>query len=300
MFLYAVTNLVNGKRYIGITNDFRRRWQEHRVGHGSKLIYQALKKYGIKNLNFEVICKGTEDYVKEMEVRAIRMLNTMAHSGYNLTAGGEGSSGWQASDATRKKMRDSHRGTTGQTMADATKQKIRESRLKYTGEKHPLASRVVVNGVSYGCIRDAAESLDVVYSTLCTYQRNLGTNVFDYPPKKEVFNVNGVDYNSRLEASKALGVSNATICNACKKAGSNTFEYYGRPKRSCHPRATKVIIDGIEYDCIKDAAKSLGVNYSTLRDAHQRAKSDTFTYNRGKSPKPKGGVSSPESNSKTL
>ena len=158
----------------------------------------------------------------------------------------------------------------------------------------------IVNGVPYECLRDVAEALDTPYSTLCAYQRGLSSKVFDYPPKKEIFTVNGVEYASRLEAAKALGVSNAAICNACKKAESNTFEYHGRPTGSQSHRARKVTINGIEYGCIKDAAESLGVNYSTLRDARRRAKSDTFTYQRGKSPKPTGGVSSPESNSKIV
>ena len=300
MFLYVVTNAVNGKQYFGISVDYVRRWQEHRCGHGSKLVYHAIRKYGIENLDFKVVCKGTEAYVKEMEVRGIRMLNTMAPSGYNLTEGGEGSLGVIPSDETRKKMRDSHKGTTGQKMSDATKQKIRESREKYTRGRHPRAANVVVNGISYDCLRDVAEALDVPYSTLCAYQRSISSDTFDYPPEKEIFTVNGVEYVSRLEAAKALGVSNATICKACKKAGSNTFEYLGRPKGNQHFKAKKVTVNKVEYGCIKDAAESLGVNYSTLRDARRRAKSDTFTYQRGKSPKPTGGVSSPESNSKIV
>ncbi len=131
MFLYVITNLVNGKRYVGIAQDYQRRWREHKSGHGSKLVYQAIQKYGIDNLEFTVVCKGMEDYVKEMEVKFIRELNTKAHSGYNLTDGGEGTVGCKPSDETRRKMRDSHRGTTDQKMSDATKQKIGETRLKY-------------------------------------------------------------------------------------------------------------------------------------------------------------------------
>lgn len=298
MFLYVVTNLVSEKQYVGIAVDFERRWAEHRCGHGSKLVYQAIRKYGIKNLDFKVICKGTEAYVKEMEIRAIRMLNTMAHSGYNLTEGGEGSTGWKASDETRKKMRDSHKGTTGQKMSDATKQKIRKSRSKYKRGRHSRAMKIVVNGVSYDCLRDVAEALDVPYSTLCTFQRGISSKVFDYPLEVEELTINGVVYANTKEASEALGVSWATLWKAKKsQGGSNIFDYQDRTCRGQkHFKAKKVIVNGVEYGCIKDAAKSLRVNYSTLRDARRRAKSDTFTYQRGKSPKSRGGVSSPESN----
>lgn len=299
MFLYVVTNLVNDKQYVGITVDYKRRWREHCTGHGSKLVYQAIKKYGIENIEFTVICKGTEAYVKEMEVRAILMLKTMAHSGYNLTEGGEGSPGVKLSNETRKKMRDSHKGTTGQKMLEATKQKIRESRQKYKRGKHPKATRVVVNGISYDCLRDVAEALGVTYSTLCTFQRGISSKVFDYPPEVEELTINGVNYVSIKEASKALGVSGGTLWSAKKRqGGSNVFDYHekGRIRGNKHHKAKKVTVNGVEYGCIKDAAENLGVNYSTLRDARRRAKFDTFTYQRGEAPKPAGGVSSPESN----
>jgi group I intron endonuclease len=302
MFLYVVTNLVNGKQYIGIAVDYERRWREHRSGHGSKLVYQAIRKYGIKNLDFKVICKGAEAYVKEMEVRAIRMLNTMAPSGYNLTEGGDtGTLGFKHSIETRKKMSETRIGKVFGPHSEATKQKIRETRAKYKRGKHPRATKIVVNGVSYACLRDVAEALNVPYSTLCAFQRGISSKVFDYPPEVEKLTINGVVYATTKEASKALGVSWTTLWTAKKKqGGSNVFDYHAKDCcGSKHFNAKRVTINGVEYGCIKDAAKSLRVNYSTLRDARRRAKSDTFTYQRGKSPKPKGGASSRASNSKT-
>jgi len=183
MFLYVVTNLVNGKQYVGIAIDYERRWREHRCGHGSKLVYQAVKKYGAKNLDFKVICKGTEAYVKEMEVRAIRMLNTMAHSGYNLTEGGEGSTGWKASDETRKKMSKAHIGKVCGPHKEATKQKIREVRVRYKREKHPRAAKITVDAKQYDCLRDAAEAIGMPYSTFCTQQRSTKSTTFSFQPK---------------------------------------------------------------------------------------------------------------------
>jgi group I intron endonuclease len=183
MFLYTITNLVNGKRYVGIAQDYERRWREHRYGHGSKLVFAAIKKYGIENFDFTVVCKGTEEYAKEMEVRAIRMLNTMAHSGYNLTEGGEGSTGWKASEETRKKMREAHLGKVCGPHKEATKQKIRESRLKYKRGKHPKATRIVIDVKQYDCLRDAAEDIGMPYSTFCTKQRSTKSTVFSFQPR---------------------------------------------------------------------------------------------------------------------
>jgi group I intron endonuclease len=179
MFLYVITNLVNSKRYIGITVDFERRWREHCAGHGSKLVYQAVKKHGIDNIKFEVVCKATEDYVKEMEVKFIASLVTIAYSGYNLTEGGEGSTGWKASDETRKRMSAAHLGKM-QPHLDATKRKIGESRRKYHRGQHPRARKITIDGKQYECLRDAAEAIEIPYSTLCVKQRKTRASAFNY------------------------------------------------------------------------------------------------------------------------
>ncbi len=199
----------------------------------------------------------------------------------------------------RKRMSEAHIGRVYRPHSEATKKKMSKTRQKYKRGKHPGATKVIVDGISYVCIRDAADALDVFYSTLCTYQRSIASDTFDYPPEKETFTVNGIVYASVKEAAKALGVSGTTLGLAKKKQGGlKTFEYHDGTCRK-GPRK-KVTINGVVYASIKDAAESLGVIYSTLRDARRRAKSDMFTYQRGKTPKPKGGVSSPGSSSKIV
>ncbi len=180
MFLYVATNLVNGKRYVGIAIDFERRWREHRSGHGSKLVYQAIAKYGIDNIKFEVVCKATEDYVKMMEVKFIHELKTIPPNGYNLTEGGEGSTGWKASDETRKRMSEAQLGKTQLPHSVATKRKIGATRKRYIRGKHPLATKITIDGHQYECIRDASENTGINYSTLCVTRRKAGSNTFVY------------------------------------------------------------------------------------------------------------------------
>jgi group I intron endonuclease len=193
MFLYVVTNLINGKQYVGIAAHPEQRKREHYSGHGSKLVWQAIKKYGKENLQFEVWYEADEAWIRTMECRAIVMLETRAPQGYNLTLGGEGCAGWHPSMETRMKMSKSRsgfrNGMFGRIHSEETRCKIR---IKATGRKphpktlailtgkigaeHPRARPVMVDGRVYGCIKDAALvtgiNMNTLYMRLRRYARS--------------------------------------------------------------------------------------------------------------------------------
>lgn len=89
--IYKITNLLNGKIYIGQTIHPERRWIEHKqkARHEQEKfpIHLAIEKYGEENFSFEVI-EWTEDYDNE-ERRLIKEYNSIAPNGYNIGAGGE-------------------------------------------------------------------------------------------------------------------------------------------------------------------------------------------------------------------
>lgn len=59
MVIYLITNLINNKKYIGKTNNFMRRYQEHfsesHTGEEQKVLYLAMKKYGANNFQMSII-----------------------------------------------------------------------------------------------------------------------------------------------------------------------------------------------------------------------------------------------------
>jgi len=90
-FLYRITNKVNGKQYIGITNDPAKRRKQHLSWKGqssSPVLRSAVEKYGNENFYFEVLVEGSKEYINELEVLAIDNYVTTAPSGYNLQSGG--------------------------------------------------------------------------------------------------------------------------------------------------------------------------------------------------------------------
>jgi hypothetical protein len=95
-FVYSVTNLVNGKVYVGCTkNPAATRWSQHvsRAKKGSLCpLHQAIRKYGKTTFKVEVVAsvEGSYDDLLVAEIRQIEAHDCIAPKGYNLTKGGEG------------------------------------------------------------------------------------------------------------------------------------------------------------------------------------------------------------------
>lgn len=90
--IYIVTNKANGKQYVGISKDFKRRWNEHLSANGSApALHSAIKKYGADGFVFSHICDAFDfEAACDLERMLIQQHNTKAPHGYNLTDGGEG------------------------------------------------------------------------------------------------------------------------------------------------------------------------------------------------------------------
>ena len=100
--VYKVTNLINGKMYVGKTYNFEKRKREHFYDIDNGLpFHRALKKYGVDNFKWEIIDTATsEEDVKKKEIAWIKELRTCIHekdsNGYNITLGGEGGTSWNS------------------------------------------------------------------------------------------------------------------------------------------------------------------------------------------------------------
>jgi len=99
--IYKITNLINGKAYIGQSQNIEERFVEH-LHHHSENAYdigKALYKYGKENFSFEVLEECSPDKLDELEDYYIIKYNTI-NSGYNNLRGGKTCSG--ASNANAK------------------------------------------------------------------------------------------------------------------------------------------------------------------------------------------------------
>lgn len=87
-YIYKITNLVNGKIYIGKSIGTLKYYFA-----GGKGINDARKKYGIKNFKKEIVVQGdfNNQLLNELERHYIQLYNSNNQTvGYNQTSGGDG------------------------------------------------------------------------------------------------------------------------------------------------------------------------------------------------------------------
>lgn len=175
LYLYQIENLINNKKYIGITNNPDKRKWEHFSSKGSKLVSSAIKKHGVENFLFTILRQDeNEDFIKWLEIEKIKEYRTLTPNGYNIDKGGGMPPSWKGkkhSLETKQKMSIASRGNKsnlGKHFSDAHKQKIsqankgkkRSPEFKKQAGYHAPKS-VLINGVTYKSVCAAEKALGI-------------------------------------------------------------------------------------------------------------------------------------------
>ena len=88
--IYKITNQLNNKSYIGLSANIEERFKKHRqCQEEDKILYIAIKKYGIENFDFSILELCPIEQLAEREKYWIDYYDTY-NNGYNATRGGEG------------------------------------------------------------------------------------------------------------------------------------------------------------------------------------------------------------------
>lgn len=101
--VYKITNLINGKCYIGQSVQLKTRFCCHRKHNEDSLIHRAIRKYGLENFSFEVLMYYDRSDLNLYELLFIQTFNSQSPNGYNLDMTGSDS---VKSLETRKKISD--------------------------------------------------------------------------------------------------------------------------------------------------------------------------------------------------
>lgn len=198
--IYTIQNTINGKYYVGLTNNIKKRFRQHKTngeqGLGScKWLYMAIKKHGLCNFVFNIIEENitTIEHAREREIYYIEKFESFT-KGYNGNQGGIGGDmrsceKWQDSMKKMFENKDSSEyatyGMLGKTHSEKTKEKQSLARKRY-----------------WDNLTD--EERDIIAS------KNKGINnpMFGCTPSNSIMiNFRGVTYKSIAEASRKTGHS---------------------------------------------------------------------------------------------
>jgi group I intron endonuclease len=94
-FVYKITNLLDGRLYIGVSKNPEKRFYSHAF-HNTKtrsLIKLAIQKHGVENFKMDVLLKSTQEYCYMMERVLVDAYQTQKPLGYNICSGGRGAIG---------------------------------------------------------------------------------------------------------------------------------------------------------------------------------------------------------------
>ena len=145
----------SGKSYIGITSKKpEERWQNGRGYKEGSAFRSAIDKYGWNDIQHNIVSSDlTEKEAKWLENYLICYYRTFVCfkdcKGYNMTLGGDGSTGYKHSEETKLKQSESNKGEKnhnyGKHLTDETKLKISEANKGKTsyfkGKHHTEESR---------------------------------------------------------------------------------------------------------------------------------------------------------------
>ena len=200
--IYKITNLKNGRSYIGQSVDIKKRFNDHlsekATGHG-KLFAEDLRRYDKTDFSLQVLEECEKDCLLELERKYINDINPE----YNeIRFGGErdaefrekvsaGVKRWwkQLDNETKERVKSNLTGPkVGHEVSDETREKLRQANLGKKQSKETIEKRKISlktrfektpkdgsghfkkvgceNGITYESVKACAEHLNVHPSTV--------------------------------------------------------------------------------------------------------------------------------------
>lgn len=155
-YVYLILNIVNGKLYVGKTQNVRTRFRDHlKIARGGKekyhesysYLHAALNKHGADKFLIKTVEYDLDEataFTKEKEWIACLKYN--GYTLYNLTEGGDGTSGHKMSEAGKKKMAEIHTGKDPwnkgkQTPEDVKAKQSVSAKNRFKREGHPCEGK---------------------------------------------------------------------------------------------------------------------------------------------------------------
>lgn len=250
-YIYKITNLVNGKIYIGQTTyTIECRWKQHICASSTNpdkkdynfLLHKAIRKYGKDNFSIELL----EEVPKKEDLSSREMywidfykscILEEENNGYNMTYGGEGAS------------------------------KINKQEIYSLWDEELGSIKIAKStGHSISSIKKVLETYSK-YSKEVDFARNTGKTVYQFNENGELLN----SFPSIASAARYVNINSSIINKCChgQKQSAAGFFWSFNPTERFSPRQLKTwqsyriakyTLDGdfiCEYPSLKAAIESL-------------------------------------------
>lgn len=286
-YIYKVTDTINGKLYIGCTNDFERRKTAHLQLRKTEkcLFHDMINKHGKDSFLWEIIeIVNSQEKAYEREQYYIKELNTVFPNGYNMTIGGR-----------------SHSLVNSKPIVCLTLDG------QYVKRYLSGAQAVYEDGYVLACIHDCCKGKirrhkDKIFMYEEEYLAN-GARIYEKPEPGRMTTVIQCDmqgnfiakFKSVNEAAKKTGTCRTTLSGCLigdyKSANGFIFVYEnnypikdiqshqhrkkGRKVAQVNPETNEVIE---VFDRIADAGRRLNVSYKTIHSVLDKPNRKAYGY----------------------
>lgn len=251
-YIYLVTNLLNGKQYVG---QHRRSTFDSKYYGSGKIIQLAIKKHGINNFSLVVLdwAKNKEELC-EKEIYWIDLLLTMSY-GYNLTKGGDGGITWLSPEDNPAK-------------SPSARAKISLQKLSL-GDNHPMKNPEISRKVSEKKKGTFTGKDNVMYNPEVRKRHKEIVNSEEYKRKISIAGKRlGENHPSKRKEFRELMSTYLSQRLSSPEAKEKLRENLGDQSGGNNNMAKKVrIIETNEiFCCIKDLRAYLGVGEWVITD----------------------------------
>lgn len=168
--VYMHENLVNGKKYIGITSyEPQKRWANGKGYYRNKHFSDAIKRYGWDAFDHRILFSGLEkDEACDIEQAMIKKYHTQdKQRGYNITSGGEH---FKHSKESKRLMSEHRKGKNKGKFTEEHRLRIKEN---HAGGAESRPVLCVETGEEYKSINDAARATGINKKGISGCCRNL-------------------------------------------------------------------------------------------------------------------------------
>ena len=210
--IYKVTNMVNGKSYIGQSKNIEQRFKDHKLICRERNIplKRALQKYGYENFKYEIL---EECELSNLDDREMFWINEIKPE-YNLDSGGKGSPNHIVTFETRQILKQKGK-EFWNNLDNETKNKIITNNLKGPplGHKVSKETREKLRKCNLGK-KQSKETIDKRKNTILEKKRNGYIQTNGNHKKKIICIETNEIFDSLKQAQEKYNLS--TLCGHLK------------------------------------------------------------------------------------